>query len=128
MVRGSQLVRGYTAEDEPAIRHLASQLAYWIDMDRRVERDDGTLILPLLHGRRRKRFGISYEKASGESAGRLIVHEVLRVEINDDARIGTYDIDEVSYDPAQRTLTVRSGVPMELTIWVQRPHVRLELD
>lgn len=53
---------------------------------------------------------------------------MLGVEIKDDARIGTYDIDEVSYDPAQRTLTLRSGFPMELTIWVQRPHVRLELD
>lgn len=118
----------YRAEDERGIRELAGRLEYWIDIEHRFDRDDGTVVLPLLHGERHRRFGISWEKASAEPAGRLVVHDVLQVEIKDEARIGTYNIDEMSYDAARGTLTLRSSVAMELTIRVQRPRVELELD
>lgn len=118
----------YTAEDECGIRELAGRLDYWVDIKHRIDRGDGTVVLPLLRSQTRRRFGMSWEKASAEPAGRLVIHEVLGVEIKDDAEIGTYDVDEVSYDAARGTLTLRSGAPMELIIRVQRPRVELELD
>ena len=118
----------YSAEDERGIRELPGRLEYWIDIEHRIDRDEGTIVLPLLQGQPRRRFGISWEEASAEPAGRLVVNEVLRVEIKDDARVGTYDIVEVSYDAARGTLTLRSGFQMELIIWVERPRVELELD
>jgi hypothetical protein len=122
------LVRRYTADTEDGVRDLATRLKFWVDIDRRAEHDDGTVILPLFQGRQKRRFGISLETASEKPAGRLIVYEAVGIDIEDDARIGTYEIDEVFYDPEQRTLTLRSGFPMKLVIRVKRPHVCLELD
>ncbi len=68
------------------------------------------------------------EQALSEAAGRLIVHDAVSVELNDRACIGTYDIDEVSYDPTRGAFVLRSSFPMELTILVRQRYVELELE
>ncbi len=123
-----RLVERYAAETEQAVRELGSRLGLWVDIDRRAERSDGAIVLPLLRGRRTTRFGMTSETSSSEAAGCLIVHDAVGVELDDAAGIGIYEIDEVAYDPARRTFVLRSGVPMKLTILVRRLYVELELE
>ena len=57
--------------------------------------------------------------------GELIVAGVLDVQIDDDADVGWYTVDCLEYDQAYGTLTLRSNIPLEITIRVRMLDVKL---
>lgn len=118
----------HVAETTADLNKLRSFLE-WIDLTGMEERSDCTLAIPLLGARKKKVMGfIGAERASSDRVGQLLVHEVANVSLEDEAHIGSYDIDQIYFDQSRSAVVLRSGFPMTLTVFVKRLHVVLELD
>lgn len=55
----------------------------------------------------------------------LLIHTVADWSFEDQARIGFYDITELTYDSAQRTITIMCGLPLVITAHVREVEISL---
>ena len=76
-------------------------------------------------GRRRVRSRSPDPERLPEPIGELIVRTVVGVRVEDDAEIGWFPIDGLEFDPDAGELTLRSHVPLEITIDVTEFDVEL---
>ena len=66
-----------------------------------------------------------YKGKSSKPTKRLKISNVLHVELQDTAKVGAYDINEMKFDPSVRLLTITTGIP--LTLAFRLDAFRLEL-
>lgn len=73
---------------------------------------------------RLKTFCVKFEEKKGESL--LRIFHVNNVEIIDDADIGKYDFNEISYDPIGQRISITSGFPFRINLMVNNFEVEVE--
>jgi hypothetical protein len=57
---------------------------------------------------------------------RLSIHEAVDMRLSDTERIGRYDFDRLTYDAEAGTVAVRTNIPLELVVKVERLNVSVE--
>lgn len=56
----------------------------------------------------------------------IVVYDVEQYHLRESVNVGHYDLNELRYDAASRTLNIVTGIPLEFEIRVSRLDVRLE--
>jgi hypothetical protein len=70
-------------------------------------------------------FGLTSSKAPTNYDCVLAVRGVSAVEIKDDARIGVYDLDTITFDQQQSAVIIESNIPLTITLTVDAPKLLL---
>ena len=65
-------------------------------------------------------------KGGGEICRRLRIRHVLDVKVNDTEKVGQYDINEVRFDAATKTITITGGVPIEIKVFVDAFELQID--
>ena len=60
--------------------------------------------------------------------GVLTIHHVLSYRIEDEAQVGTYDINRIEYDPEENRVQVTTGVPILIEAIVDRFKVSVSMS
>jgi hypothetical protein len=89
---------------------------YWFDVENvHFDSDEGIVTVPLRNAK----------KADGHDRI-LKFHHVRTLEVEDEAMIASYDVDEIEYDPSSRRLVVASGFPFRMVMEVDALRVLVD--
>lgn len=64
-------------------------------------------------------------RPSGRSTASIVVRDVVSVEVNDRAGVGTYDVLELRYAPSRQWLVLEANIPLEIVFHVEAVSVEL---
>ena len=56
----------------------------------------------------------------------LKIHGVDSYSVEDEANIGTYDFNEIKYSPQSKLITITSGFPIKINVYVERFEIVVE--
>jgi hypothetical protein len=121
--RVAQVSNGYRATTPEALEYLTGLIHdVWFDLAdvvRTPERREVTI--PLVHGaEKRGRFGWRSTVMGTRSAGVLVVRNVREIEVDDQARVGDYEVDRVvvieNHDA--RVLQLHATIPLRFDFYV----------
>jgi hypothetical protein len=99
----------------------------WFDIEQiSFSADSGVLEIPLGEGMRAKGLRIM-ERPPSDFPWLLTLYGVSDLEIEDQADIGSYDIDQLEFRPGTGQLILYSGFPFKLSVRVDRGEFKAEI-
>lgn len=102
----------------------------WFDLDRLDHDTERSEVrVTIYRGRKAGRFFTFWrepaEDGTATVVGELIIRQVVRLAIEDEAEIGWYDVHRLRFDPEAHEVRLCSNVPLEIAIGVRALDVEL---
>lgn len=114
-----------TPDDLAKVTWLTHDCFFELDA---VRHDEGAGRFEIAFGRGRERtgwFGITSSTTPATHDCLLFVSCVRDVEVDDEAQIGTYDIESVSYVSDKSSVVIEANIPLKITLRVDKLDVRV---